>query len=168
MKLIDSKAEKLFEENIPLAHHTLWKVYPSFAYSEDMHQEALLGLWKACLTFDESKSKFSTYATQCILNQIRMVMRGMQKQPDIVSLDAPIRDTDEAFLASVIEDCSATIDTGCIALQEFIRSLSEKERTIVQYKMEGLTQRQIAEKFNKSQSWVSRILKKLQKQYLES
>ena len=67
--------EELFEENQKLVYFVVNKYYDWLAEDEDIIQEGFLGLYKASLTWDSSRSKFSTYATRCILNQIRHELR---------------------------------------------------------------------------------------------
>ena len=88
-----NEQEQLFYNNLELAYFTLWKHYPTFAQDEDLKQEAVLGLWKACLTYDESKSKFSTYAVSCMLNKMKVWLRDRSKHPDTVSLSSPVEVT---------------------------------------------------------------------------
>lgn len=159
-------AEALFEENIKLAYGLLWKYYPTFAEDEDMQQEALLGLWRACTTYDSDKSKFSTYAGSCILNQIRGVLRKTVKQPEMVSLSSPVGE-DGATLEDLLEDPCLTIDEGLIDLKDYIAGLTELEHKILRMRLQGLTQRQISLELSMSQPWCNRILVNLRKNYLK-
>lgn len=162
-----TEAEQLYHKNTRLAYYLLQVSYPTFAKDEDMRQEALLGLWKACITYDESKSKFTTYAGTCILNQVRMAMRGLAKQPDTVSLSTPIDGGEGLTLGDIIEDHNPRTDDGSIALSIFIAGLPEREQQLIQCKLDGLTQKQIAKKLGLSQVWVSRALSRLQQRYLK-
>lgn len=161
-----TEAEQLFHKNIKLAYHVLHRNYPMFAQDEDMKQEALLGLWQACLTFNPRKAQFSTYAGCCILNQIRMAMRKDAKQPETVSLSTPLGE-EGVTLEDMLEDPCPSIDEGLIDLRNYLAGLSEKERQIIQLNIQGLTQHQIGAKMGLSQTWCSRILKKLRQDYLK-
>lgn len=161
-----TEAEKLFYRNTKLAYHVLHSNYPMFGQDEDMKQEALLGLWRACLTFNPDKGNFSTYAGCCILNQIRMAMRREAKQPDTVSLSTPLGE-EGVTLEDMLEDPCPSIDEGLIDLKNYLGKLSEKELKIIQLNVKGLTQRQIGAEMGLSQTWCSRILKQLRQDYLE-
>lgn len=55
--------EERFQENQKLVHFILQKKFPLVAFDEDVIQEANMGLWKACIGFDEAKGySFSTFA----------------------------------------------------------------------------------------------------------
>lgn len=160
-------AERLFAENTKLAYSMIHRYYPTFAHDEDIHQEALLGLWQACLSFDKNKSQFSTYAGTCILNRVRRALKNRLRQPDMVSLSAPIGDDNTSVLEDVLEDPYPGTDVGKVALKIFLEGLSGRDRKLIAYKAEGLTQRQIARKLGLSQTIVNRDLKRLRQQYLE-
>ena len=159
--------EQLFEENKSLAHSVLWKTYPTFAGDEDMHQEALLGLWKACITYDTSKSKFSTYACICILNQLRMCMRKQSRQPDTVSLQAPLSASEGLTLESCFEDPTPSIDDNYIELKEFLKELPPRDQLLIECRLLGLSQKQTAERLGVSQSYCSRLLTSIYTKYLK-
>lgn len=77
-----SKATIKFRENIKLANYVAAKFsvpYDAALDKEDLFQEAYLGLWKACLRFDESKGyEFSTYAVPIIKGTILRSLRDME------------------------------------------------------------------------------------------
>lgn len=83
--------EQLFDDNMNLAYSYVHKSgirIPGYT-QEDLFQTALIGLWKACRTFDSQKGiKFSTYATNCIKNELLMALRKYKKDQNILSLDA--------------------------------------------------------------------------------
>ena len=61
---------ELIEKNMNLVYFVISKYYPTFIHDEDIVQSGMLGLCKAADKWDESKSKFSTYAGRCIRNEI--------------------------------------------------------------------------------------------------
>lgn len=73
------RATKLFRENIRLANHIAYKIpepLDSSIDKEDLLQEGYIGLWKACLNFDESRGfEFSTYAYPMIKGEIYRFLR---------------------------------------------------------------------------------------------
>ena len=164
-----TELEKLFNENKGLVYFTLWKHYPTFAKDEDLQQEALLGLWQACLTYDKSKSQFSTYATSCILNKIRVWIRDRSKHPDTVSLSTPIKGYEEEgmTLEDTIEDPVPSIDEGLIDLKNFIGSLQERDQKMIKLRVQGLTQKQIAQELGMGRVNCAMRLSRIWVKYLE-
>jgi RNA polymerase sigma factor (sigma-70 family) len=69
--------QQLFQQNIKLAYKLASRHYSNHLTSEDIKQHALIGLWAACCTFDETKGiKLSTYAWTCIKNELTVALRG--------------------------------------------------------------------------------------------
>ena len=95
MKGSSMTPEELYFKNEALVYHVLNKKFPMSRFDDDFQQIARLGLWKACLRYDETKSKFSTYAVPAIENEIKMELRKMSRKPIEVSLEALVKDTDE-------------------------------------------------------------------------
>lgn len=94
--------EELFAKNEKLAYKVAHKMklhIPGYD-QEDIFQVAKLGLWKACLTYDPNKAKFSTYAHTCIKRELLMVYRsvvGKSKGCEEVSLQSISDYCDEGF-----------------------------------------------------------------------
>ena len=87
-----SDAEALFLQNMELAHFTLWRRFPDRAKDEDSVQIALLGLWKACLTYDEGRGAFSTYAVSCCCHEILREYRDHRQRLDVLSMEESTAD----------------------------------------------------------------------------
>ena len=163
-----TEREALFYKNVGLAYFIVWKHYPTFAKDEDLKQEALLGLWQACLTYNKSKAQFSTYASSCILNKLRMWFRERNKHPETVSLSTPIVVGEEGLtLEDTIEDPVPSIDEDLIDLKNFLGSLRDRDQEIIKLKMQGLTQKQIAQELGMSRVNCAKRLSRIWVQYLE-
>lgn len=68
--------EERYLSNENLVYDVLKKYFPMYFKSEDMRQEGRIGLWKACITFNEDHGvAFSSYAYRCIRNAILMALR---------------------------------------------------------------------------------------------
>lgn len=160
-----TEPERLFEENTKLAYSVLWHRFPQLGKDNDAKQEALLGLWKACITFDPNKSEFSTYATTCIVNQVRMMLRAASKQPPTVSISSPISDCDSLTLGDMIEEPIPSLSDGMIELKGFIKGLPQRDYDLIRYRVAGLSQKQISQKLGLSQPYLSRLLTKIYVQY---
>lgn len=162
-----NEALKRFQANQNLAYHILSKYYPTYVQDEDLKQDALLGLWQACLTFEEGKAKFSTYAGKCITNSIRITLRHRNKVPETLSLDQPMGGGDNSLLSEVIEDTSSSIDDGIICFKEFWKTLTNLERYCVQMRLKGYSQVDIAKKLGVTRSYVNQILREMRENYNE-
>ena len=164
-----NEQEKLFHQWTEFAWFLLWRHFPQLALDEDIKQEALLGLWKACRTYDKDKSQFSTYAAQCILNQVRQVLRKRSYEPDIVSLSTPVGGYEEEGLTleNMLEDPVPSIDEGYIDLKDFLRGLNERDKKLIQLRLQGKTQKQIAQEMGLAQSYCSRLITKIWVDYTE-
>ena len=165
MKKMMNEALELFEKNQNLAYHVLNKRYPTYNQDEDLKQDALLGLWKACLTYDASKAKFSTYATQCIINSIRMTLRTRNREPSLLSLEQSLGGEDNSMLAEVIEDPNSQIDDGLICFKEFWKTLNNTERCCIKMSLEGYTQEDISKVVGMSRPWVNRVVNRIREDY---
>lgn len=160
--------EELFQQNQKLAYSILWKKFPAFALDEDVKQEALLGLWKACLSWDAKKSKFSTYASKCILNQVYNYFRKQAPINKQVSLEAMISGLDGLTLADMMEEPIPSIRDEKTALKDLFLGLSPKEIQLVQARLDGKTQAEIAESLGITQPTCSKMLTKIKIRYERS
>lgn len=127
--------QKLAAENMKLVHHVVWKYYPTFGNDDEIISCATLGLCKATLTWDESKSKFNTYACSCIRNAIRMELRSRKKQVETISIDTPI-DTPEDNLTIGDMIADATSEPRLIDYS-FLKTLTDAERVVYDLRKKG-------------------------------
>ena len=173
----------LINHNLRLVAHIV-KKYNNSLEADDLISVGTIGLIKAIDSFDNTKGYLlSTYASRCIENEILMLIRANKKHKDSVSLNtvlSPKVDSDEMELANLIpsedeEDVFRQIETECLmqdVMKEMDNSLTEMEREIIKYRYglcghELKTQKEVADIFNISRSYISRIetrvLKILQK-----
>ena len=99
--------EKLIRHNLRLVAHIVKKYYALPGDQEDLVSIGTIGLMKAVDTFDSTRrARFSTYASRCIENEIRMQFRRERKSGQTVSLQETLEaDGDSALtLADVIQD----------------------------------------------------------------
>lgn len=164
-----SRAEKLFQENIRLAYWTVSRYYPSLLKDEDIEQEASIGLWKACLTYNEEKSQFSTYAVKCISSQILVALRTRRRwaRLEAVSLDEHLDEDGELTLAGMVSDPAGSVETSGVFVEDFINTLSERDKKVVHYKLQGMKQKEAAKEMGITQSYYSRLLSDIQKRYAQ-
>lgn len=171
----ENARSELIEHNLRLVVHIIKKYYSAAKDQEDLISIGTIGLIKAVSTFDYRKgTRFATYASRCIENEILMHFRGKKKTAQDVYIFDPI-DTDKDGNALTLQDIMA--DEGCIfetielkmtaqkLRENILTALEQREREIIcmRYGLNSqppLTQREAAQKLNISRSYVSRIEKR--------
>ena len=154
--------EELYFKNEALVYHVLHKKFPMSRFDDDFQQIARLGLWKACLSYDETKGKFSTYAVPCIANQIKMELRKMGRKPIEVSLEALVKDTDENSETLTISGMLiGEQDVGFVDTIWVDKELTDRQKRILGLLYDGMVQSDIAREIGISQTMVSREVTKI-------
>ncbi len=173
----DKKAKEiLIEKNLRLVVHMVKKYSCSEYELEDMISIGTIGLIKAIDSFDEKKgNRLVTYAAKCIDNELLMMFRSEKKRSKEISLNEPLG-TDKEGNKICFQDITFSEDEDVVArlqnnedivkLNEVFNSaLSEREKEILIYRY-GLygrrerTQRELADEYGISRSYVSRIEKR--------
>lgn len=166
-------AEELYLANENLVYHVLKKYFPDKLFDEDIQQIGRMELWKACISFDPERGKFSSYACPCIRNAIAMELRSRKRtkrkggENDIhISFDAPIKKVknDQIRLADTIP---GDLDVGFFDLEGFWESLTKKEREIANELMLGKNQTQIGKDLGISRSYVSKLACQIRKKWAQ-
>ena len=143
---------------------------------EDLISIGSMGLIKGVETFRPDKNiKLATYASRCIENEILMFLRKVSKQKVEVSLDEALNvdmDGNELLLADVIPTNQTLIIDEVLSnekervMYEAVEKLNKREKEIIVlrfglYGIEALTQNEVADKLGISQSYISRLEKKI-------
>ncbi|MDE7161167.1 MAG: sigma-70 family RNA polymerase sigma factor [Anaeroplasmataceae bacterium] len=143
---------------------------------EDLISIGSMGLIKGVETFKLDKNiKLATYASRCIENEILMFLRKVSKQKNEVSLDEALNvdgDGNELLLADVIPTNQVLAIDEAISnekeriMYEAVEKLNKREKEIITlrfglYKCEEMTQKEVADKLGISQSYISRLEKKI-------
>lgn len=146
---------KLIEDNMNLVYHIIHKYYPTYRNDEDLKQVGMVGLCKAADAWDGVSSKFSTFATKCIMNQIKNEFRNRSRIIPHLSLDNQICEDGEnnGYDIVAIEDIDFTFNNQ---LELFIKQLTPREVEVVRCMNEGLNQIDIARKLNVSKQTINR------------
>ncbi len=172
----DKQAKNLLiEHNLRLVAHIIKKYYSASKDQENLISIGTIGLIKAVSSFDNSKgTRFATYASRCIENEILMHFRSAKKSAGDIYIDEPIdtdKDGNQLTLMDIITTDDDLVDQIDIRIKsrqlyDFIYECLDKrelEIIIQRYGLLGhkpLTQREVAKKLNISRSYVSRIEKK--------
>jgi len=174
----------LIERNLRLVVYIARKFENTGVHIEDLVSIGAIGLIKAVNTFDpEKKIKLATYASRCIENEILMYLRRNSKTRTEVSFDEPLNidwDGNELLLSDVLGTEGDTIyrnieeQVDRKLLQKALDKLTERERTIMELRFgladgEEKTQKDVADLLGISQSYISRlekrIIKRLRKEF---
>nr|WP_330384853.1 RNA polymerase sporulation sigma factor SigE [Bariatricus massiliensis] len=175
----DEKAKKvLIEHNLRLVVYIAKKFDNTGVGVEDLISIGTIGLIKAINTFKpDKKIKLATYASRCIENEILMYLRRNNKTKMEVSIDEPLNvdwDGNELLLSDILGTEEDTIyrdmenEAERKLLIKAISRLSSRERTIVNMRFglgspdgEEKTQKEVADLLGISQSYISRLEKKI-------
>ena len=166
----------LIEHNLRLVVYIARRFENTGVNIEDLISIGTIGLIKAISTYRRDKNiKLATYASRCIENEILMHVRKISGQRAEVSLDEPINmdyDGNELLLSDILGTEEDMIlrpledDVDLCVLRQALYELPQREREIVlmRYGLYGykeLTQKEVAQKMGISQSYISRLEKRI-------
>lgn len=179
IELLDSDPEAsktLIKHNLRLVVYIAKKFENTCIGLEDLTSIGTIGLIKAIRTYKSDKNiKLATYASRCIENEILMYIRKSANKHFEISMDEPLNtdwDGNELLLSdvlgtdedSVYKNIEASEDSKIIA--EAISKLNKREQTIIKLRFgldggEEKTQKEVADMLGISQSYISRLEKKI-------
>lgn len=166
----------LIEHNLRLVVYIAKKFENTGINIEDLISIGSIGLIKAINTYNPAKNiKLATYASRCIENEILMYLRKNSNHRSEVSIDEPLNvdwDGNELLLSDILgtegdivqKELDQEVDREL--LFHAIEKLTERERTIMQLRFglqggEEKTQKEVADHLGISQSYISRLEKKI-------
>lgn len=169
---------KLIERNLRLVVYIAKKFDNTGIGVEDLISIGTIGLIKAINTFNPAKKiKLATYASRCIENEILMYLRRNNKTKMEVSIDEPLNvdwDGNELLLSDILGTDEDVISRGIEnevekrLLYKAIEKLNTREKVIVEMRYglnnvdgEEMTQKEVADSLGISQSYISRLEKKI-------
>ena len=167
---------KLVEHNLRLVVYRAKRFDNTGMDMEELVSVGTMGLIKAVRSYNgDKKIKLATYASRCIENEILMYLRKMVKTRNEVSLDEPLNvdwEGNKLLLSDVLgtdggevyKEMEADVEKNI--LREIFSKLDERDRAIIcmRYGLYGVkerTQKEIADMMNISQSYISRLEKKI-------
>lgn len=170
----------LIEHNLRLVVYIAKKFDNTGVGVEDLISIGTIGLIKSINTFNPGKNiKLATYASRCIENEILMYLRHNHKTRMEVSIDEPLNvdwDGNELLLSDILGTDEDVIyrdmenEAERRILRNAVAKLSERERTIVSLRFgldtpdgQEMTQKEVAAYLGISQSYISRLEKKIMK-----
>lgn len=178
IKNIDSPDARdvLIEHNLRLVAYIAKKFENTGANIEELISIGTVGLMKAVSTFNSDKNiKLATYASRCIENEILMFIRKTSSQKKEISIDEPLSvdwDGNELLLSDILGSENDVVTKSMEEaeekriVREAVHSLSDRERIIVELRYglisgHELTQKEVADALGISQSYISRLEKKI-------
>ena len=168
--------QTLIERNLRLVVYIARRFENTGIHIEDLISIGTIGLIKAINTYRAEKNiKLATYASRCIENEILMVLRKNSSQRTEVSFDEPLNtdwDGKELLLSDVLGTENDVVmrpieaDVDRKLLNEAVAKLSSRERDIIQMRFglhghKELTQKEVADQLGISQSYISRLEKRI-------
>ena len=173
----DEEAKKLLiERNLRLVVYIARRFENTGVNLEDLISIGTIGLIKAISTYRLDRNiKLATYASRCIENEILMHIRKISNQKTEVSLDEPLNmdgEGNELLLSDILGTAEDVVfrpmeeNVDLMILRQALSQLPEREKEIVamRYGLEGrkeLTQKEVAKVMGISQSYISRIEKRI-------
>ena len=168
--------QTLIERNLRLVVYIARRFENTGIHIEDLISIGTIGLIKAINTFRTDKNiKLATYASRCIENEILMYLRKNSSQRTEVSFDEPLNtdwDGKELLLSDVLGTEGDVVmrpieeDVDRQLLQTAVSHLSPRERDIITMRFglggaKELTQKEVADRLGISQSYISRLEKRI-------
>lgn len=174
----EAAREKLIEHNLRLVVYIAKKFDNTGVQVDDLISIGTIGLIKAINTFNpDKKIKLATYASRCIENEILMYLRKNTKTKLEVSIDEPLNvdwDGNELLLSDILGTDEDVIyknleeEVERKQLKNAMKKLNDRERTIINLRFgltsmrgEEMTQKEVADLLGISQSYISRLEKKI-------
>jgi len=178
IEMIDTEYAKqmLVEHNLRLVVYIAKRFENTGAGLEELISIGTVGLMKAVSTYNSEKNiKIATYASRCIENEILMFIRKSSQRKKEISIDEPLSidyDGNELLLSDVLGSKPDSVsrameeDEERRIVREAVQNLSERERIIIEMRFglcggNELTQKEVADALGISQSYISRLEKKI-------
>ncbi len=168
--------QTLVERNLRLVVYIAKKFENTGVGIEDLVSIGTIGLMKAINTFKPSKNiKLATYASRCIENEILMFLRRTNKLKGEISIDEPLNqdgDGNELLLSDILGTEADTVSKGLedevdkSLLRTSMARLNPREKNIMELRFgfktgDEKTQKEVADMLGISQSYISRLEKKI-------
>lgn len=177
MQYSDVAKNKLIEHNLRLVVYIAKRFENIDADIEDLISIGTIGLIKAVNTYNSEKNiKLATYASRCIENEILMYIRKNAAKKCEISIDEPLKsdfDGNELLLSDVLASEEDSVykeleaDEEKRIIRKAVMGLNKREQEIIvlRFGLDGsnkeLTQKEVASKLGISQSYISRLEKKI-------
>lgn len=181
-EILESEEMTEYQRNMLIEHNLRLVVYIAKKFEntginiEDLISIGTVGLMKAINTFKTDKNiKLATYASRCIENEILMYIRKSSVQRKEISIDEPLNVDWDGNVLLLSDILGSDADAVCRDIEEdeerkivrlCVGSLKKREKTIIELRFGMLdgkerTQKEVADMLGISQSYISRLEKKI-------
>ena len=172
----EEQKQRLIEHNLRLVVYIARRFENTGVNLEDLISIGTIGLIKAIGTYRRDKNiRLATYASRCIENEILMYIRKISNQKTEISLEEPINmdgEGNELLLSDILGTDEDVVfrgleeDVDLCCLRQALQRLPEREKEIItmRFGLEGrqeLTQKEVAQQMGISQSYISRLEKRI-------
>lgn len=159
--VVDNDPYERYIVNEHLIYGALKTMCPGIKFTDDILQNARLGLWRACLAFNKERGAFSTFAYYHIMGEVKNAYK--KADPQVESLDALLGESgSSASFADILEGES---DVGFTDYRTWYTTLSDVDKEIVGRLIAGYRQADIGRTMGQSKAVISAHVKKIQKSF---
>lgn len=151
--------QQLVEENMNLVHYLIKTYYPTFSADEDIIQAGMVGLCRAANTWDEELSAFSTFASRCVLNDIRKELRARKKHNGTLSLDYEVGGEEGTVQFGDLLEGEQDIDF--VDIEPVMKKLRPIEREVLSLLAAGVSPSDITRKYGWTKQRTNNIMRKI-------
>jgi RNA polymerase sigma factor (sigma-70 family) len=154
--------QQLIEDNMMLVYDLVHREYPTYIHDEDVIQCGMLGLCKAADKWDETKSKFSTFAIICIRSEIQAEFRKRAKHQGVLSLDFETKTGDAPCdTVRLIDLVVGDEDVPYFDIGVNLDFLTAREREVAELLTTGMCQVDVAKKLGVSKQYIWKVKRKI-------
>lgn len=154
----------LITENMPLVYYLVSKYYPTYTTDDDLKQVGMIGLCNAAKKFDSEKSKFSTYASRCIIHEIGAEFKRRSKHWGDVSLESECSDSEECTIGDTLVGEEGV---GFFDEESLYSKLTEREKNVYNLLRQGFTVPEIVSTLKYSRGGVYKNIKNIKRKWKE-
>lgn len=163
---MEKNINDIIADNAKLVGYTVSKYFPQEIGNEDVWQIGLIGLWQAIEAYDEARdTKFETFAITIIKRKIASFIRDKLrlKRND---KDKVVYDGEETSYLNIVADRKAKADMDFNTMMNNLwKDFEQQERVIVNLKVKGRNNKEIADTLNISEKTVRRRIKKIKDKF---
>ena len=167
--MTDQEKAELSERNMPLVWYMVNRYAGATMGRDELYSAALLGMAQALSAYDETRGiRFSTFAVTCMNHEILNLLKDARKHGFDISFDYYTTSPDDSEIrydsfASVMTMKSTVPEDIAtkIVVRDFVEQLSERNKEILRLSINGMPQRDIAERMGVSRSRIEQILLKM-------
>lgn len=163
----DQEKAELAEHNMPLVWYVVNRYAGASVECDELYSAALFGMARALSAYDETKGiRFSTFAVVCMNHEILNLLKAAKKRRFDISYNSCVLSPDngdvirdESFIGRMTTINTTPDDVAAkIVFCDFVEQLPERDREILQLRMDGMQHKDIAKRFGVTPQRIGRLL----------